>query len=105
MKAIWNGCQRPVGRHVDVLVEVGLPAPAHLLGVERVGALEPHGPVHEAERLARLRVLLQQLQPGLDPVEVLPALLDGLGGGVAEILEAFWLLSLSSASWPSIQSR
>ena len=34
MKAIWNGYQRAVVGHVDVLVEVGLLAPANLLGID-----------------------------------------------------------------------
>lgn len=80
-----KGIPCPIGRHINFLIKVRLTAPTYLLGVERVRALEPHGPVHESERLRRLFVFFQQLQSGLDTVKVLAALLDRLGGGVSVV--------------------
>ena len=44
---------------------------------DRVDALLPHGEVGEPERLGGVLVFEQQLQPGLDPLEGLPAPLQG----------------------------
>ena len=47
-----------------------------------MGALEPHGPVHELERLRRQRVSVEQVQTRLDPFQGLPAVGNRLLGGL-----------------------
>ena len=83
MNASWNGYQdRFAG--MSMVGEVGLlVAPPHALGEQRVGPLEPHGPVHELERLSRLLV---RRRAGPDPASMrlqrLPAAGDRLLGGL-----------------------
>ncbi len=66
--------------HVGLLV-----APAHALGKERVRPLQPHRPVHELERLGCPVVLVEQVQPGLDPLQRRAAAGNGLLGDVLEV--------------------
>ena len=69
------------GRHVGRLVA----SPSHPLGEQGVRPLEPHRPVHEQERLPRLVLRVEQVQPLLDPLQRRAAAGNGLLGDVLEV--------------------